>query len=99
MASPAGVLASGVGWGEGMSTGRDDGQFGGGASLLPIVSAGYGRPAAERSGDDSAAGPGPDWAVPQLCSAVEIATRREGSGAAATLFTRVRRRWPRSSPR
>ena len=37
-----GVVALGVGWGDGMSTGGDDGQHGGGASLLPtVVPAGY----------------------------------------------------------
>ncbi|MGH8961312.1 MAG: hypothetical protein ACRDWT_08905, partial [Jatrophihabitantaceae bacterium] len=45
-----GVVALGVGWGDGESTGGDDGQHGGGASLLPhVVSAGNQAPAADSS--------------------------------------------------
>ena len=87
------VVALGVGWGDGVSTGGDDGQQGGGASLLPaVVSAGYREPAAESSstGDHSAAGPWPSWAVPQLHAAVEIArraaARRDGTEPAVSLY-------------
>jgi len=75
-----------------MSTGGDDGQHGGGASLLPIVPAGYQVPTAESllGDEDSAVGPWPSWAVPQLRAAVEIATRaaarRDGADRAVSLY-------------
>lgn len=74
-----GAVALGVGWGDGAYAGGDDRQHGGGASRLSAASAGNREPVAESTptGDHSAAGPWPSWAVPQLQAAVQVLARAQ----------------------